>query len=76
MQKCENCSSLVNHAVGDRCVDGWLRPDPTGVLRNTMEMTQTSLICKNRMTRWCRTKLKLSGAVRWSEVVPTGQVVW
>jgi hypothetical protein len=76
MQKCGNCLSLMSHAVGDRGVDGWLRADPTGLNHDTIKMTQTPLVCASCMTRWQRTKLKPSGAVRWSEVGQTGRVIW
>jgi len=65
--KCGSCSNLSLCAVGDRHTEGWLKPDPAGVLLNTMEMVQTSLICLHCGSRWKRTKMKLSGAVRWTE---------
>ena len=76
MQKCANCLSLMNHAVGDRGVDGWLRSDPLGLIHETIKMAQAPLVCKECTTRWRRTKLKPSGAVRWSEVAQAGQVLW
>lgn len=65
--KCDSCSSLSLCAAGDRHTEGWLQSDPAGVLLNTMEMLQTSWICVHCGSRWKRTKMKLSGAVRWTE---------
>lgn len=67
MKKCKKCLNLSNGSVGDRHVRGWLESDPTGTLQNTMESVQTSWICQHCQTHWLRLKMKLSGAVRWTE---------